>query len=359
MYNKVTKQVNTFGCCDYTPKIPNAKYWLCKDEAAMLRTFISFWASNYPDIATGWNIEGFDFVYLVNRIVRVLGESAAKQLSPFGIINEKMVKIRNKEIQTYDIVGVVQLDYLDLFKKFGQKKLEQYTLDVVCEEELGEGKLELPGVNWKDSYTNYWETFVDYNIRDVELVDRLDGKLNLISLILSMTYMTKANIRDLLGTVKYWDTFIYNYLLKKDIIIPSEHGNARVDFPGAYVKDPKPGLYGWVLSFDFASMYPHIIQQWNLSPETFIPGIRIDLKASDFVNPTKETLEILQQAKEHGYSVACNGTLYRKDKKGFLPEMMKMLYDDRKIAKKEMLRLEKINEEISVELAKRGGCIHK
>ena len=341
MHNKTTGHVDTFGCKDYTPKSANVKYWLCKDEKSMLRTFMNFWASNYPDIVTGWNVEGFDFPYLINRIVRVLGEDEVKQLSPFNIIHEKTVQIRNKDVQTYDIVGVVQLDYLDLYKKFGQKKLEQYTLDVVCEEELGEGKLDLPGTSWKDNYTNHWETFVSYNVRDVILVSRLDNKLQIIDLILSMTYMTKANVRDLLGTVRYWDIFIYNYLLKKNIVIPPEKHNSRVDFAGAYVKDPKPGMYGWVLSFDFASMYPHLVMQSNLSPETYVNGERLELKAMDFVNPTEETLAKLKWAKEHDYSVGCNGTLYTRKVRGFLPEMMDMLFQERKKVKKEMLELEK------------------
>ncbi len=340
MHDKTTKFTNTFGFSPYKNTNPNVKYWLCKDEKSMLRTFINFWSSRYPDIVTGWNVEAFDFVYIVNRIANILGDDVVKQLSPFNIINNKTVKIHNKEVPTYDIVGVIQLDYLNLYKKFAQKKLEQYTLDVVCEEELGEGKLELPGVNWKDSYTNYFQTYCDYNIRDVELVDKLDNKLKLIELVLGMTYMTKSNVKDLLGTVKYWDTFIYNYLLKKNIIIPAEAGHSRVDFPGAYVKDPKPGMYGWITSYDFASMYPHIIMQGNFSPETFVPGEQLDLKATDFINPTPETLKKLQWAKDNDYSVGCNGTLYTRKVKGFFPEMMDMLFQERKKIKKEMLLLE-------------------
>jgi DNA polymerase elongation subunit (family B) len=341
MHDKVTGQVNTFGCWDYIPKKANVKYWNCKDEKSMLRTFINFWASSYPDILTGWNCESFDIVYLANRIKRELDETYVKKLSPFGLIYDKSIIINGKDVPTYDIVGITVLDYLNLYKKFGQKKLEQYTLDVVCEEELGEKKLELPGLTWKENYApQNQEIFTTYNIRDVELVSKLDDKLKLIDLILGMTYMTKANIRDLLGTVKYWDTFIYNYLLTKDVIIPSEQHNERVDFSGGYVKDPKPGMYGWISSYDYDSMYPHEIMTLNLSPETYVAGERLPLSPADFLNPTPETLAMLKDAKDRGYAVACNGTMYHRDKRGFLPEMMDMLYTSRKNTKQEMLILQ-------------------
>jgi DNA polymerase elongation subunit (family B) len=264
----------------------------------------------------------------------VLGEKLMKRFSNWGLVTEGEVYIQGRKQVTFDVGGLTQLDYLDLYKKFTYKAQESYRLDYIAEVELGQKKLDHSEFDtFKDFYTKGWQKFIEYNIVDVELVDRLEDKMKLIELALTMAYDAKVNYADVFYQVRMWDNIIYNYLKKRDIVIPPKiKSDKNEKYAGAYVKEPIPGKYDWVVSFDLNSLYPHLIMQYNISPETLL----------DEKHPTATVDKILNEEinfelyKDN--AVCANGAMYRKDVRGFLPELMDKMYNERVIFKKRMLQ---------------------
>ena len=331
--NQQNKEIIVFGLHEYKSKRKDVTYIKCNDEKDLLYEFLNFWSSNYPDVITGWNTEFFDIPYLVNRIRNVLGEDDVKRLSPWKSVHSKEVYQMGRTQMVYDIQGIAALDYFDLYRKFTYTNQENYRLDHIAEVELGVKKDDNPHETFREWYTNDYQSFIDYNIKDVELVDALEDKMKLIELCLTMAYAAKVNYTDVLGAVRYWDVLIHNYLMKKGIVIPQKSSkNKSAKFEGAYVKDPQVGMHKWVLSFDLNSLYPHLIMQYNISPETLksentVPGMTVD-KLLDKKVDTKPLDKV---------TMTPNGALFRTDKQGFLPEMMKEMYDDRVKYKRYML----------------------
>ncbi len=329
-----TKEITTWGQGPFKIKQDNVRYIQFNNERDLLNSFINWWMENTPDVVTGWNIQLFDIPFITKRIDRVLGEKLAKRLSPWGLVSQKEVFIKGRKQIFYDIGGITQLDYLDLYKKFTYTNQESYRLDHIANVELGQKKLDHSEFDtFQDFYTNGWQKFVEYNIIDVELVDRLEDKMKLIELALTMAYDAKVNYNDVFYQVRMWDTIIYNYLKKKGIVIPpKEQTDKDEKYAGAYVKEPTPGVYDWVVSFDLNSLYPHLIMQYNISPETIL----------DERHPTASVDKILGEQISFemykDYAVCANGAMFRKDKKGFLPELMEKMYGERVIFKKRMLK---------------------
>jgi len=265
-----TKKVTTFGSRPFVNKDPNVTYILCNDEVHLLRSFLAYWRKNLPEVITGWNSQMYDIPYLAGRINRILGEKSMKDLSPWGLVSQDEVYISGRKNITYDIGGVTQLDYLDLYKRFTYTNQESYRLDYIANYELGEKKLDHDEYDtFREFYTKDWDKFVRYNIIDVQLVDKLEDKLKLIELAITMAFDAKVNFIDIHYQVRMWDTIIYNYLKKQNIVIPPKKRTSKSQkYAGAYVKEPKPGKYDWVVSFDLNSLYPHLIMQYNISPET-------------------------------------------------------------------------------------------
>ena len=328
-----TKQIRTWGQGGFNNKQENVIYKGFNSEYELLNDFINWWMieDNTPEVVTGWNIELYDIPYLTRRLDRVLGEKLKKRFSPWGLVTEDEIWIAGRKHITYDVGGVTQLDYLNLYKKFTYKAQESYRLDHIANVELGQKKLDHSEFNtFKDFYTQGWQKFVEYNIIDVELVDRLEDKMKLIELAIVMAYDAKANYADVFSQVRMWDTIIYNYLKKRNIVIPPKERSDKTEkYAGAYVKEPIPGKYDWVVSFDLNSLYPHLIMQYNISPETLV----------DARHPTVTVDRILSEDEiiEGEYAVCANGAQYRKDVRGFLPELMEKIYEDRTIYKKKML----------------------
>ena len=333
MQNYNTKEIITWGQGPFKLKQGNHYYKQFNNEFDLLNDFISWWIKNTPDIVTGWNIQMFDIPYLAKRLYRVLGDKVARRLSPWGLCSPKELYIKGRRHIVYDIGGITQLDYLDLYKKFTYTNRESYRLDYIAQVELGQKKLDHSEHDtFKDFYTNGWQKFVEYNIIDVELVDRLEDKMKLIELALTMAYDAKVNYNDVFYQVRMWDNIIYNYLKKRNIVIPPKLSEQKDEkYAGAYVKEPKPGKYDWVVSFDLNSLYPHLIMQYNISPETL----------RDERHPTVSVKDILEKNltfEMHKDNAVCaNGAMYRKDKRGFLPELMEKMYNERVIFKKRML----------------------
>ena len=328
-----TKKVITFGSRPFVNKDPNVTYVLCNDEVHLLSSFIAYWRKNLPEVITGWNSQMYDIPYLAGRINRVMGEKYMKDLSPWGLVSQGEVHIMGRRQITYDIGGVTQLDYLDLYKRFTYTNQESYRLDYIANYELGEKKLDHNEYDtFRDFYTKDWDKFVRYNIKDVQLVDRMEDKLKLIELAITMAFDAKVNFIDIHYQVRMWDTIIYNYLKKQNIVIPPKKKTSKSEkYAGAYVKEPKPGKYDWVVNFDLNSLYPHLIMQYNISPETL----------KDDKHPTATVDRILQEEIDFQLykdsAVCANGAMFRTDIRGFLPELMEKIYTERTIYKKKML----------------------
>ena len=330
-----TKQIRTWGQGPFNNKQQNVKYRSFSSEYDLLTDFINWWMveENTPEVVTGWNIELYDIPYLVRRLDRVLGEKLMKRMSPWGLVTERETFIAGRKHISYDVGGITQLDYLQLYKKFTYKAQESYRLDYIASVELGQKKLDHSEFDtFKDFYTHGWQKFVEYNIIDVELVDRMEDKMKLIELAVTMAYDAKANYADVFSQVRMWDTIIYNYLKDRNIVIPpKERSDKDSKYAGAYVKEPIPGKYDWVVSFDLNSLYPHLIMQYNISPETLCEDRHPSATVERILNQ-EITFEMYKDN-----AVCANGAMYRKDVRGFLPELMEKIYKDRTVFKKKML----------------------
>lgn len=341
-----------FGCDHFNNVRKDVIYYKCRDEIDLIKRFIDEWTGDYPDIITGWNVVQFDIPYLVNRITKLLGEETAKSLSPWNVISSRQVHISaTKTYTAYELLGISTLDYIDLYKKYAPegKSQESYKLDNIAHVELGERKLSYDEYeSLHRLYKENYQKFIEYNIRDVELVEKLDEKLKLIELALTLAYDSKTNYNDVFTQVRMWDVLIYNYLKKQNVIIPPAVSHSKdAAYVGAYVKEPKPGLYKWIASFDLNSLYPHLIMQYNISPETFIQpddwleqhkdvrkqGVGIDSLLNGKIDTTA--------LKSVSSTVTPNGHFFTTSKQGFLSKMMADMYDDRTKYKKKAIDAKK------------------
>ena len=325
--NQSNKNIITWGTKPYFSKRADVTYIECQNEKQLLMEFFKFWTKNYPDIITGWNTKFFDLPYLCNRIKLLVGDKVINKLSPWGLIDSEQITVRGQTQTAYDIKGITMLDYLDIYKKFIPVRQESYKLDYIANVELGSnGKDANPYDTFREWYTNDFQSFVDYNIKDVEIVDELEDKLKLIELVLTMAYEAKINYQDVFSEVRLWDTLIYNHLLKDNIQIPPRIEQAKDEkYVGAYVKSPQVGQHKWIVSFDINSLYPHLIMQYNISPEKMVgvnpEGISVN-------NMIKKKVE-LNYLKDKGCTITPNGAMFKIDNQGFLPKIMEKMYNDR------------------------------
>ena len=330
-----TKEIITWGTREYKTDRQNYKYVHCYTEIELIEKFIQWWETNTPEVVTGWNCELYDIPYLMGRMERIRGEKFAKRMSPWNIARRNEIQIMGRKQISYDLAGISVIDYLDLYKKSpATPNQESYRLDHIANVELGARKLDHSEFDtFREFYTKDWKKFVDYNIVDVELVDRLEDKLKLIDLCFTRAYDAKVNFSDIAYQVRTWDAIIYNYLKKRHIVIPQKERNQKDEkYAGAYVKEPKPGKYDWVVSFDLNSLYPHLIMQYNISPETLLENRHPSATVDKLLNQ-EITFEMYSD-----YAVCANGAMFRKDVKGFLPELMEKMYNERVIFKKRMLK---------------------
>lgn len=400
-----TKRITTFGCWDWEfdidritkilekqnvnldlSRLSNFEYVKCTNERDLLNKFIDFWSSDYPDIVTGYNIELFDITYLSSRIKKLLGTSSLKRCSPWNRYHEKEVPItpqRNELAIKWE--GISILDFMQLYKKLSFKNLENYKLDTVAAEELKRTKLSYEFATFREFYEKDPYAFTLYNIIDTDLIDELEERMQLIQLVISVAYEAKINYNDTFSRLASWESIIYNFLMKHKIIPKlkdpnqSQHmnwnyGDNDVDdddreglvdifgekqaelssgIVGAFVKDVKPGMYEWCVSFDATSLYPSIIMAWNMSPDTLVN------ESAAKYNPTPDdVLELvnrkrdLSHLKANDMTYAANGQEFSKKTKGWFPKIVEHFFEQRQIAKKEMLRLESSGD-TSIETLKR------
>ena len=333
--NYTTKKIMVWGIYDYNNTRDDVDYVHCDDEEELLREFVSFMESVQPDVITGWNTTFFDIPYLCLRIKKLFGNKFMQTLSPWRVVTEEHTSTFGRDVTRYNIWGVANLDYLDLYKKFTYTDQESFTLDNIAFVELGTKKDPNPYDTFKEWYTKDYQSFIDYNIKDVELVDALENHLGMIQLMFTMAYEAKINYNDVYSQNRMWDVIIFNYLKEKNKVIPQRVRNDKTaKYEGAYVKDPLVGQHNWVMSFDLNSLYPHLIMQYNISIETLIKE-SFPHKISVDKLLTKEV--DTSMLPELGLTVTPNGACFRTDIKGFLPELMEKFYNDRVKFKKYML----------------------
>ena len=340
--NQTNKQIITWGTGDFKTDREDVTYVRCNSEKELIKEFMSFWMKNYPDIITGWNCKFFDIPYLLGRISRLTDNKVIRKLSPWGLVEQKEIIVRGRPKTIFSIMGIAMLDYIDLYQKFIPVSQESYKLDYIGKVELGIGKDEMPYETFREWYTKDFQSFVDYNIQDVEIVDGLEDKLKLIELILTMAYEAKVNYDDVFSQVRVWDVLIYNYLRKEHIVVPEKSEQVKdTKYDGAYVKEPLTGMHDWIVSFDINSLYPHLIMQYNISPEKIV-GMNPEGTSVNKLLSRKLNLEHL---KDKDVCMAPNGATFKRDNAGFLPRLLDKMYQDRVVYKDKMMKAKKLYQE--------------
>ena len=338
-----------WGCGDYNNERDDVTYIKCRDEYDLCKKFLDFWHENAPDVISGWNIKFFDIPYLVNRFQKLFDENVYKKLSPWSLINSRNVTVNNKNFVAYDLIGISALDYIELYRWYapGGRSQESYRLDNIANVEIGESKLSYDEFDSLHAlYRLNFQKFIDYNIKDVELIFKLENKLKLIELGLTLGYDTKTNFEDIFAQTRMWDALIYNYLLSKNIIVPPKEEKFKGEaFEGAFVKDPQVGKHNWIASFDLNSLYPHLMMQYNISPETLVEPSNYTSEMRNIISSGVDVNKMLNRDIDlsalKDVTITPNGQYFRTDIQGFLPKMLEEMYEDRKKFKKLMLQAKK------------------
>ena len=353
------------GLGEYKPS-GNDRYVKCASETDLLIKFVDLWVHYNPEVVTGWNIELFDIPYTLNRIRKRVSVEQVNRLSPWGIVKERTIPTaqnqalgRDAPPNAKDIVGVTILDYMNLYKKFTYSQQESYALDYIGQAELGEKKLDYSEYGTlNELYKQDYQKFLDYNIKDVVLVERLDDKMKLIEQACTIAYDAGVNLVDSLTSVRMWDVIIHNFLMSKNQVVPPKVIEDKAfQVEGAYVKDPQVGMHNWVVSFDLNSLYPHLIMQYNISPETYVRDIGQRPTADEIINGLYNNENIKDFMNKHNVTVCGSGAMYTKDFQGFLPKLMETMYNDRVKWKTRMIKAQQKYEktptkELEYEIAK-------
>lgn len=348
IYDTADKKYHIYYTTNSKPnEKPDRVYHKYPNEGEMLDGLLELFQTKSPDVLSGWNSEKFDNIYLVNRLERLYGAGGAKLLSPYESVRKREINgMYGKVDQIAYIDGIECIDYLDLYQKFNFTPRESFRLGFIAQEEIGKTKLEYRG-----SLTEFLEkdpdNFLEYNIKDVELLKELDEKLKFFELCFSVAYMTKVNFSDVLGTVKPWSSKLYYELEKEGIIIdyysPPE---TQPSYEAAYVKEPIPGRYKAIVTIDATSMYPHMIMGFNVSPEKKVEfrDCPDELKPY-FLQRNVEKVEngefhIEPLLQKYNMCICGNGQMFKVDSEGIIPRVVKTVFNQRKVAKKEMLKSE-------------------
>ena len=318
--------------------ITDVKYTRCNSEEELLSKFLEFWSHPdiIPDVITGWNTRFFDIPYIVNRMAKVLGIQEIQKLSPWNMqLEHRRITKRGSENDVYEIPGIQTLDYMELFQKFGYTygPQESYALNHIAYVVLREKKLSYEeSGSLKNLYKDDHQKYIDYNMKDVQLVDRLEEKMGLITLALTIAYKGGVNYQDTFGVTAIWESIIYRKLNLTKVVVPlGDNEKPFRSFAGGYVKEPQVGRHDWIVSFDLNSLYPNLIVQYNMSPET--------LTDNNHMNDVGYYLS--GQSVDSEYSVAANGSSYRKDIDGVLPQIIEEYYDERVSVKQMQIAAQK------------------
>ena len=329
---------HTFGIGPWAECPPNVHYHECKNEAFLLTEVIKYWRKESFDIVTGWNVDAFDMTYLCNRVDKLFGEGEHKKFSPWNMSDVRdYTNNYGQKVMIFNLYGINILDYMELYKKHTFVNQESYSLNHIAHVELDKAKIDYSDYGSLHTlYQQNYSLFLEYNVKDVTLVEDLEDKLGLLELTMTMAYNAKCNFSDTFGMVKYWETIIYNFLKEQNIQTPPQKldRSKTHSIIGAYVKEPQVGMHDWVMSFDLNSLYPHLIMQYNISPEKMIKGERITTSVDHMLDRSAD----ISGLKRTNRSVTPNGVMFTRDKQGFLPELMEKFYDERKEWKGKMIQ---------------------
>ena len=335
---------HTFGIGPWNECPANVTYHECKDEAFLLEAFIKYWRKESFDVITGWNVDAFDMTYLCNRVDKLFGEGSHKKFSPWNMSDVRdYVNNYGNKVVVFNLYGINIIDYMQLYKQRTFVNQESYSLDHISHIELDKQKIDYSEYgNLHTLYKNNYSLYLEYNVKDVTLVEDLEDKLGLLELTMTMAYNAKCNYSDTFGMVKYWETIIYNFLKEQKIQTPPQklEKTKHHSIVGAYVKEPIVGKHDWVMSFDLNSLYPHIIMQYNVSPEKMIKGDIMTLSIDKLLNQEHD----LSELKKQNVTVTPNGVKFSRDRQGFLPELMEKFYEERKDWKGKMIQYQIENE---------------
>ena len=250
---------------------------LFDNEADMLNTFLDLIQES--DVLSGWNSEGFDIPYTVNRVTKVLSKEDTKRFCLWNCLPKKREYEKfGKTATTYDFIGRVHIDSLELYRKYTYEERHTYRLDAIAEYELGERKTQYEGT-LDQLYNNDFKTFIEYNINDCMLLEKLDRKLKFIDLANTIAHENTVLVATTMGAVAVTEQAIINEAHRRGMIVPNrkkmeEHGDTQA--AGAYVAYPKKGIHEWIGSLDINSLYPSAIRALNMGPETIIGQLRQD-----------------------------------------------------------------------------------
>lgn len=371
------------------------KYFKCEDEIEILEKFFKLLCTLKPLLVLAHNGEGFDYAYLWKRTKRL---GIEERFSPFGKSEFKITELKNG-IKKYGIQapGVFYMDSIDIYKKFRLKPRESYSLDYIAEVELGEKKVNhdcfktfdgfRTGEGFikpqqepkKESILEYKlyhanndddeikqiskEYFIHYSVIDTYLLYKIDNAIKLTNIMVSMASMMGVQLPQTLGTTTPWSTFVRNYALLENKVMPNpvENSDKDVEFKGGFVAEPKIGKYDWIFSLDVTSMYPSQIMAFNMSPETFIPFNKLpkdlqkcitelnlnedeELHINEYLNDKSKYSELTELLNKYNLCCSMSGGCYDKSKQGILPTLVEMIFKQRKETKKEMLKYEQMAE---------------
>jgi DNA polymerase elongation subunit (family B) len=353
IYDSLSKKFYTWGLkYSYYTKDDDVIYTKCDSEKELLVLFLKFWRSDYPDIITGWNSHGYDIPYIINRIEKVLGENKNIKLSPVNKLWLKpkaAVNLKGQAKDRWIIYGISHLDYMDVYQTFALGDRESYSLNYISDYELNEQKVAFNSVSLSDLADNDWNTFVDYNIQDVKLLIKLEEKLKYLKLVKNLAYKGFIPFERAMAKVQLITGAVAYQALCDGMYIPTYNvQNEKGKFEGGYVKEPVPGLYENIVTYDANSLYPNTLITLNISPETKVAKIT-KIKNNDYylkLSNDKEAVISKEKydklIKKENLAVSKSNVLYSQKFKGVIPKFVDNLYDLRVKAKKEQGKYEKL-----------------
>ena len=356
VYDSLSRRFITWGLGKMDKPVDNCDYVHCETEVILLENFLNYLERDYPDVITGWNTEFFDIPYIINRLYNILGEDAVKRLSPVRNVFKRAIMGQfGREQDKYYIKGVACLDYLDVYKKFSQGLRESYKLDAIGQYELGEKKIDYGNTNLSSLADDDWQTFVEYNIQDVNLIVKMEDKLRYLELLRMLAYVGCTPLESAMGTLSTITGAVIMKGREKGVVIPTFVKDSAVHqrYEGAFVGEPQRGFQENILSFDANSLYPNTMISLNLSPETKIGtithkddnGVTIRHVNGQIFNLKSEAFMKFVQDEQIAISKA--KVLFTQSRKGIIPEIVDRLYQQRVEIKKELkkhkLKLYKLN----------------
>ncbi len=345
LYSTLEKRFYTWGLHgDYTPSQSNVKYIKCATETSLLKSFLRYWKVKEFDVLSGWNSSGFDIPYIMNRINNVLGEEECKKMSPVEstFYRENVGQMFGRSFGRWYIHGITAIDYMEAYKKFARGDRESYSLNYISELELGEGKVKFNATDLSRLAITDWQTFVDYNVQDVNLLVKLDEKLKHIDLIRNISYKGFSQFEGALGTIGVVTGAMAHKAMDRGLVIPTFEHKVKQSYEGGYVREPVTGLQENIISFDANSLYPNTIITLNISPETKLGKIiskdenevKLQLADGKTYNLTLEKFAAF--IKKSNACISKAKVLFSQDKKGFCPEIIEEIYAERVETKKQL-----------------------